>query len=581
MGDAFNATKESIGALLSSMRRHRVVVPPFQRGYMWKEKHIKQFWQDVTRFQVKRPFKGEPDQYFLGPIVTLTGGKGDEIISLLDGQQRLATATILFSVIRDLALEAETDAGKLLAHEIQHQLIEKSESGYSLQLGETDGIYFRETIQMETPTNRKPILRTHHNIKRARNVLLEEVKKVIGAPNTPGALSLLKELKQTLVSDLIMANISVGSENDAFQIFETLNARGLGLQAPDLLLNYLMREAPEVDRKDIRDYWTEMLNGLKRFDINRFLRHLWVSKYGDLKSKELFIALKERIEEEKEKDKELSSKDFARSCADECDLYVQILTVDDDTISKDTAPALRGLIRELDVQAALPLLLSAKLLLQPKDFDFVVRSVLVFYVQYAIIANLDRAGMEDLFYLLAKTVRQRITDPKDTSASKNAARYVGEQLANNAPKADELRSRAEDLIFEEDANAKYMLLRLANYIQSPTKEVAMSETNLEHIYPQNPKATDWGGEAGQANLNPLLWHLGNLTIYGKRLNREDQNREYVTFKKSSYETKTDVVMTKSIAQNYDEWDEASIKDRAKHLAKKVIEIWNFNNMSRV
>jgi hypothetical protein len=189
--------------------------------------------------------------------------------------------------------------------------------------------------------------------------------------------------------------------------------------------------------------------------------------------------------------------------------------------------------------------------------------------------------MEDLFYLLAKTVRQRITDPKDVAASKGCAKYVGEQLSSNAPKPAELVLRTQDLVFDEDANAKYVLLRLANYIQSPTKEVAMSETNLEHIYPQNPKTTEWGGESGQSTLNPLLWHIGNLTIYGKRLNREDQNKEYAAFKKNSYATKTDVVMTKNIATYYADWNDVSIKDRAKHLAKKVTEVWNFNNMSRV
>lgn len=577
MGDAFNATKESIGGLLSMTKRDRVIVPPFQRGYMWKEKNIKQFWQDITRFQKKRPLKGEPDEYFLGPIVTLSGDKGEDIIWLLDGQQRLATATILFSVIRDLATEGGTEAGKILAHEIQSQFIKKSSSQYCLQLGETDAVYFRETIQMDSPTSRKPILRTHHNIKKARTLLVEYVRKHVGDTNTPGALALLRELRQTLMSDLVMAKIPVGSESDAFQIFETLNARGLGLQVPDLLLNYLMREAPVGDRKEIREFWTEMLNNLKRFDINRFLRHLWVSRYGDLKDKDLFIALKDEIG----KTVELSSKDFARSCADECATYVQLLTVDEDSFDKDTALALKGLIRELDVQAALPLLLAAKTFLQPKDFESVVRNVLVFYVQYAVIANRDRDDMADLLYSLAKGVRKTISDPTDKVASKNYAKQIKETLASNAPTLAELELKLGDLIFEEDANAKYMLNRLANYIQSPTKEIAMAETNLEHIYPQNPAAGEWGGEAGQAILNPLLWHLGNLTIYGKRLNSTDQNKEYAAFKKNSYATKTDVVMTKEIAATYNDWNEASIKNRGQRLAKKVIEIWRFDNPSRV
>jgi len=72
MANAYLASPETIGGLLSSMTREIVVVPPFQRGYMWQQKHVKQFWQDVISFQQKRSSKGERDQYFLGPIVTLT-----------------------------------------------------------------------------------------------------------------------------------------------------------------------------------------------------------------------------------------------------------------------------------------------------------------------------------------------------------------------------------------------------------------------------------------------------------------------------------------------------------------------------
>jgi len=578
MADAYNATKQTIGGLLSSIRRERVIVPPFQRGYMWKEKHVKQFWQDITRFQEKRPFKGEPDQYFLGPIVTLAGEKGKNKVWLLDGQQRLATATILFSVIRDLAKENKTDAGAILAHETQTQYIKKSEAEYALQLGDTDEVYFRETIQMDAATGRKPTIRTHHNIRTARRVLMEKTRTHVGDPATLAALTKLRDLRQTVLSDLVMAEIPVGSESDAFQIFETLNARGLGLQAPDLLLNYLMREAiPKTDRKAIRNFWTEMLNGLKRFDINDFLRHLWVSKYGDLKARQLFVALKDKIEG----DKTLSSKDFAQSCAEACTNYVHILTVDKDAINEKVAPALKGLVQELDVESARPLLLTTYPLLQWEDFDIVVRSLLVFYVQYAIVANRDRDDMASLFYLLAKEVSEMAIDVTDVRASKRCANYIKERLVLNAPQKEELTLKLHNLSFDEDATvARYVLFRLANYIQSPTKEVAMSDTNLEHIYPQNPAELEWGGATGQAILNPLLWHLGNLTIYGKKLNQNDQNKEY-SIKKVSYETKTDVLMTKNIPLYYADWNKDSIETRAKHLAKKALQVWDFNNLSRV
>ena len=105
MSDAFNSSPARVGDLLAttSLSRERIVIPTFQRGYMWKKKHVEAFWQDVDKQRLQSRTKGI-DPHFFWPIVTLSNPT-DGIIWLLDGQQRLATATILFSVIRDIGRE--------------------------------------------------------------------------------------------------------------------------------------------------------------------------------------------------------------------------------------------------------------------------------------------------------------------------------------------------------------------------------------------------------------------------------------------------------------------------------------------
>jgi uncharacterized protein with ParB-like and HNH nuclease domain len=289
--ETFNSQSKNIGELLSGNQRAKVVVPKFQRGYSWEKKHVEAFWTDITTFQKESGVKGGPDKYFLGPIVILPDSK--DVIYILDGQQRLATATILFSVLRDLARGLGIQDATDFARDIQVQFILKEDAGYALELGELDKLYFAETVQADPPSNKKPTVRSHRNIQKARQVLMEAVKTQIGTLDPTRALATLRKLRQTLRSDLVMACIPVASERDAFRIFETLNDRGLRLSVPDLLLNYLMHVAEtDDDRKQIRDFWNEMLERMGRRDINRFLRHMWVSKYGDLKSKDLFTALK-------------------------------------------------------------------------------------------------------------------------------------------------------------------------------------------------------------------------------------------------------------------------------------------------
>ena len=445
-------------------------------------------------------------------------------------------------------------------------------------MGATDALYFRETIQLDPPSGTKPKVLTHRNIKAAYDTLKEKVEIAAGqiTPQMDSlqAITVLKELRQTLVSDLIMARIPVTSQEAAFKIFTTLNDRGLRLSPPDLLLSYLMETATEADRPHIRSLWTEMIERMGTHDIDRFMRHMWVSQYGDLKKEDLFTALRNHIEKQR-----ISSVDFARLCGDECDNYVQLVTVDEEQLPKDSLPFVRALTQELSFQPALPILLSCYRLLQAKGFIQVAKYLLVFVTRYSIIGNLDSGGMEDLLYKLARDIRSMVKDENDAAGSKQAVAHIKQSLAVSAPDDEVVKKAVVERVTLDSADAKYLVTRLARYMQDPTKEITLGETNLEHVYPQNPEPNEWGGSADQERLEPLTWHLGNLTIFGKRANRKAANGEF-SAKLPRYQ-QSKVVMTQEIASKFDHWDEETIKQRASGLAKLVVEVWNFDNPSRV
>ncbi|HMN41505.1 MAG TPA: DUF262 domain-containing protein [Phycisphaerales bacterium] len=117
MFETFNSQSRTIGDLLTRNTRERVIVPRFQRGYSWQKKHVEAFWNDIGAFQEESAKKNGPDKYFLGPIVVMP--KDKERIYLLDGQQRLATATILFGVMRDAATDLGTDDAIRYSRDIQ------------------------------------------------------------------------------------------------------------------------------------------------------------------------------------------------------------------------------------------------------------------------------------------------------------------------------------------------------------------------------------------------------------------------------------------------------------------------------
>lgn len=566
MYETFNSQSRNIGELLGANERARIRVPQFQRGYSWERKHVRDFWTDLTTFQKESAVKDGPDKYFLGPIVIRAESKQE--IWLLDGQQRLGTATILFSVLRDIARALGIQDASDFARDVQVNFILKPDSShYALELGELDALYFKETVQADPPTTKKPTLRSHRNIQLAKQVLYDSVKEKIASLNPTLALVELKKLLQIIRSDLIMACIPVASERDAFRIFETLNDRGLRLSVPDLLLNYLMRVANSpADRKKIRDYWNDMLESLGRRDINRFLRHMWVSKYGDLKSQDLFTALKKHIE-----DNTINSVDFIRSCSQECEHYVNLLDANEDAIGK-AARYVRTLIKELDAQSALPPLLAAFPLMSGTDFETFAKWMLVFVARYSIIANFDSSGLENVFFALARDIRSMMADAKK---AKQCMATIKTTLVKNAPSDERVKVAAAELVLSPE-EARYIISRIATRMQTNTKEVKIDEANLEHVFPKRP-SFEW---KGVDDLEPLLWHIGNLTMLGERLNSDIANKGYDK-KRPHYQKTTELKMAQELAKAYTKWNESTIMDRAEKLAPFVVEIWNFDNPSRV
>jgi hypothetical protein len=580
---AFASSPAKVGDLLTtnSLPDDRIVIPTFQRGYMWKKKHVEAFWQDIDKQRIQSKTKGT-DPHFFGPIVTLSDPT-EGVIWLLDGQQRLATATILLSVLRDVAREIAKQtgmqAGADFAAKLQLQFIYDEDGGYSIEMGETDNLYFRNTIQIDPPVATKATNLTHRNIQTARTTLWEKVISVTGVIQAQmdaiQAVTILKEIKQTVVSELVMARIPVNSQESAFKIFTTLNDRGLRLSPPDLLLSYLMETAPAPERKELRATWTQMIQKMGTHDIHDFLRAMWVSRYGDLKKDDLFTALKNYIEKH-----HVGSLDFARQCGDECDDYIQLAIADETQLPKESFPFVRALTRELGFKPTLPLLLSSYLLLQPEDFEKVTKYLLVFVTRYSIIGNLDSAGMEDLLFRLAREVRTIVKNENDKTGSKQATDAIKLALSLNSPDDPAVKNAImNETTVLDPSDAKYVMKRLSNFMQDPQKQVVVGDTNVEHIYPQNPAENEWGGRTNQEKLEPLTWHIGNLTIFGRKANKKVENFEY-HIKRPKYEA-SQVVMTNEIASKYATWDESTIMKRAAHLAGFVVQVWNFANPSRV
>ena len=541
----------------------KVVVPPFQRDYSWEKQHVAAFWDDVIRFYEQAAEGGNSDNtYFLGPIVILPER---EHITLLDGQQRLATATILLSVIRDIARARGGDRGTDLARDIQRDLIlvDDEEQIYALTLSRLDAAFFRTHIQEDPPTaTEREKLRSHRLIRQAKRYLKSAIEQQVEGKSPTDLVTTLKRLKNALAERVRLVTIQVGSEEEAFLIFETLNDRGLRLSVPDLLLNHLMRTAQnDAERQDIRSSWDTVVENLKQQGVSTFLRHMWVSKYGDIKSQGLFREIRNSLNEDR-----VQSLAFARLCAEESEQYVVITDVNAQVLGADAHPHVEALVKNLAANRTYPLLLSGLVCLEPQDFAKLAKSAVSLVVRHAVLADLNPAALEDALYSAARNLREAKDEGK---SSRECLRAAKSRLSRINPNDDQLRTGLEE-VFLSQKQANYIVYALAEQLQSPAGALSVPRSNnsIEHIFPENAEAPEWPGKDSMENF---IWHIGNLTVLEPRLNREAGNSEY-SVKQPIYQ-RSEVLMTNTIPTEYATWDQGQIVRRAKKLLPAIKEVW--------
>ena len=160
MEGKFDKTQaERIGELLNSpnIPMQSFVVPRFQRNYSWGQTETEKLWTDIydnyIEHKEETPSNYFDAQYMLGPTVLLEDKEKDYVWLVIDGQQRLATLTTLFCVIRDIFFVLKDQLVDDEGYRLAKKLIERKTFGKDnepkLQLNHTDRCVFKDTIQKE------------------------------------------------------------------------------------------------------------------------------------------------------------------------------------------------------------------------------------------------------------------------------------------------------------------------------------------------------------------------------------------------------------------------------------------------
>ena len=104
----------------SALAHNILAVPPNQREYSWEEEHVS-LLSDFTN-----AIDNNQSTYFLGTIVLTKGA--DDTPEVSDGQQRLATTTIVLAAIRDY-FKGKKLLRKACSNRVEQELLKKIDLG--------------------------------------------------------------------------------------------------------------------------------------------------------------------------------------------------------------------------------------------------------------------------------------------------------------------------------------------------------------------------------------------------------------------------------------------------------------------
>ena len=287
-----HAYTRTISDLFSVKKKY--IVPRFQREYSWEKEQINSFWDDIL--ENINVVNGDciNTEYFIGALVLIGEDKSFEM-QIVDGQQRLTTITILLSAL----IEKFKELGKEnLARAIYDNFLEGKDDEskpYFKLINETPKPLFQNNIQNFIKKSDQVTTEEERTLQDAYNEFLKKLNKEIISAKKFDTLNsendeekyvkVLTSIREQVVKYLKVIYITVREEEEAYTIFETLNARGMNLSAVDLVKNELFKSLPNIHPDDdAKTKWKRLrallLSRKDKINIDTFFRHFWLSNYS-------------------------------------------------------------------------------------------------------------------------------------------------------------------------------------------------------------------------------------------------------------------------------------------------------------
>ncbi|MCB0536310.1 MAG: DUF262 domain-containing protein [Bacteroidetes bacterium] len=253
------------------------MVDYFQREYKWEERHIEQLVSDLTssflneyKTEHKRKDIENYNSYYLGPfVVSVKDGQR----SIIDGQQRLTSLTLLLIYLNNLQKELG------LSEKLESLIFSEKygEMSFNIQVDERIACMealFKEGEYVPKEDDDESTLNMASRYSDIENAFPEEIKNHV----LPYFIDWLKY-------NVVLVEIIAYSDENAYTIFETMNDRGLNLTPTEMLKGFILSKFEDSKkRQKANELWKSSMQELHAYDKDedqRFIQAWFRAQYAE------------------------------------------------------------------------------------------------------------------------------------------------------------------------------------------------------------------------------------------------------------------------------------------------------------
>lgn len=534
-------------------------IPKYQRPYAWTTEEAGELLDDLLGY-VGDGSKSldELPPYFLGSIV-LVKKQHDPQAEVVDGQQRLITLTILFSVLREL-MPQEQGKGltKFLCQE--GNPIAGTEDQYRLVLRERDADFFREHIQAEGMFARLETLNTSeltdsrlnmHDNAKAMKERLEDV-----------APELRVKLAQFIANNCYLVAVSTPDLSSAYRIFSVLNDRGMDLSHSDILKAEVIGEISEDKQNQYTTKWESIEDEIGRDSFKELFVHIRTIKLRRKLRKTVLEEIREGLN---------PSKAPMQFIDEWLEPYA-------DALADVTSQAYQGGQKATQINNYLVWLNKID------NFDWIPPAL------YFLAKNKNQEDSLVRFFEKLERLAAGMMIIR-SNINERVERYAGllEAIDNGNlwdPDSPLELTSSEKKHIGDTLNGDlylitrirlYVLLRLDTELSAGGAAYNHSIITVEHVLPQTPaENSQWKNWFNDAEHEQWVHRIGNLVLLPRRKNSQASNYEF-DIKKSKYFSTSggisNFVITTQVINETD-WTPHVLQRRQNEQMDKLKKIWS-------